>query len=195
MKRFLSIIALAIIGCASCASTQPHMSTSHAANGIHSAPIEQQLTTVSHDAWSIVVPSGWKVNEKPEQQGDFTQVLEVKSNRNFGRGPVRFSLLTTKLSDDWQSDDMQSVMFAKMVSELVPTFFEDGKLLSRRMIVLDGRPTSLTLMQLRHGLGIAIAAEAKDGVGYVLTCGGDIMLSEERVVQACLLMFKGFHLK
>jgi hypothetical protein len=184
MPRFLPVVAALLIGCGGAnANLLPPPPSAPP-----EAPAVEQPVAVAHDAWSITLPPRWKVDDAKQVQGDLTQVLQARSPYDVGRGPIILSLSTMAF-------DGQDIAFAMMAAALAEQFVSGGKLMKQQLIVLDGRPTSMSVIVTRRGIGMGIFALASSGTGYILTCGGDALAGGSRVVDTCTEVVTSFRLK
>lgn len=190
MRKFFPIVlAVSAMGCAGSFDYPPPSSLTPLAT------VQQSNTIVSHDAWSMIIPDDWTYDDKPVPVGDLIQVFEARSAREYGRTNIRASLMIVKLKVDGTTDDEQATTFAQVTAQLSHGFFDGSNVLSQSMINLNERPASLTALELKRGMGIAIVGTAKDDTGYIITCGGDIMLAKEEVGDACINIIQAFRLK
>ena len=196
MKSLLSaLFTVALVGCASAPPPAPVQPVEAPV-----ANVEQEAhdTTIAHDNWTVTFPLAWKVNDKPEEIGDLTQVVEASSPGNIGRTAVRFSLMTSALEQGavkGLDPEEEALIFAQVTAEIGPGLFNGAEVVDRKLVVIDGRPASITLMKLQRGLGLALVGTASSHVGYVMTCGGDVSTAAEEVTDACVGIFKTFHAK
>lgn len=196
MKRFLPVaLAALMIGCG--AAPNPPATPVQAAPPVAEAPKpppapEVKTTTVGGTTWSITLPEKWVYDDdKSESEEDeLTQVLHAKSTYNVGRGPIHLVVNTIPF-------DGPDVAFAQIASLHANELVRGSQVIGRRMVVLDDRPASLTVLVTKTAIQVAVVATASSGTGYVITCGGDAAREDDakKVALTCTTAFKSFKIK
>lgn len=193
MKRFLPFLAAMLIGCAGSAPPPTHPLTKSAELAPEPPPSPPPVSDpsyVARGAWSIELPARWVFNDVEKRDGDVKQVLEALSTYDVGRGPMRISISTMR----FEGPDL---VFAQAAAALADQFIPRSTVLARRMVLAGERPASLSLLLTKGMVGVAVLATGVNGLGYVVTCSGDISKRhfEHVVTQTCESTLKTFRVR